>query len=120
MSSDTYAFSVHIEGAQFFTSDTSGMPEPLPASNDSWVLKLKPSVSYETVASSFLNELVERIRSWNHGTRQDAFVRMMYSSMTRAGPCPNLFFPDLGVFSSEIAMHSVLDDIAGHYAYGHE
>lgn len=94
--------------------------EPLPASNDQWVLKLKPSVSYETVAASFLVSLLDRIRSWNKDTRQDAFVRMLYSSMTTSGPSPNLFFPELGVFSSEVAMHSIIDDVTGHYAYGHE
>jgi hypothetical protein len=112
-------FTVFVDGASYFTHSSTHTQESLPASNDSWILKLKPSVSYETISSSFLTQLFEKINSWNHDTRQDAFARTLYLCMSKMGPSPNAFFPSLGVFSSEVAMHSILYDIQGHYAYHH-
>jgi len=60
------------------------------------------------------------MKDWSPDTKKDAFARMVYASISRIGPSPNLFFPDLGVFAQEIAMHSVVQEGSGHYAYGHE
>lgn len=118
MSSDP--FDVFIDGAAHFFNQASKSHEPLPASNDSWVLKLKPAVSCEKVASTYLCEVMEAMDGWNFSKRRDAFSRMMYASMSKTGLGPNVFFPDLGVFSQEVAMHTLIRDTHGHYAYSNE
>lgn len=112
-------FPIHVQGSSHYIHSSTHSQEPLPASNDSWTLKLKPSVSYESVASSFLFELFQMINSWTLETRQDAFARSMYACISTTGPSPNLFYPSLGVFSSEIAMHTIIFDAPSFFSFDH-
>jgi hypothetical protein len=74
----------------------------------------------EKVASTYLVDTFDKMNAWKSETRQDAFARMLFASFSKSGPSPNLFFPDLGVFAQDIAIHSIIFDQHGHYAYGQE
>jgi len=113
-------FHLFIDGHHSYYNSSTRSNERLPASNDSWSLKLKPSVSFEIVSSNYLELSFERIKHWSSDVKKDAFSRLLYLCMSRFGPSPNVFFPDLGVFAQEIAMQQIVSDAPGHYAYGSE
>lgn len=102
-------FVVFVQGSSHYTN-AYDREEPLPASNDSWILKLKPSVSFESLSSNFISNLFQMMSEWPLETKQDAFTRALYTCISQTGPSPNMFFPSLGIFSSEIAMHSIFQE----------
>jgi len=56
MSSDELPFSLYIDGHHSLYNQATRSHEHLPASNDSWQLKLKPQVSFEIVSSRYMEQ----------------------------------------------------------------
>lgn len=106
-------FELFIDGASHFSNSQTHEQECLPGSNDSWVLRMRPPVSFEALVSQFNKRLFERIGAWPAEQRVDVFARMLYACFSDHGPSPGLFFPQLGVFSAEVAMHTTVNDGKG-------